>query len=317
MKKHLANYNLISFCFFQLFFTQTLHAGDLSSKLPAASTTELCPTLLPVLIEQKPNRARRRGTKRLPIVPKSFQITSQMQNWYDSAMKAINRYGACGGGRQCITLTDKIEALEARIKSLVGHPEGNAIRELRDAVTALKNLEREAEGMYRDFRTANQRRDFPYGFESREEYEAFGRQFTHILRERLGHPGSQQIEAWLGGSATDGLSYIEKSSGVLRKPFGEDSDLDMWVVVPERTFNQLFKGQLASEFVESPGVSFAIDIGRLQTSLSSNLQLDTNLRSLPYFLEQQGQLIGGRKISIKFSTQAPPQSEVNYLKLLK
>jgi hypothetical protein len=243
----------------------------------------------------------------LPNIPRNFGVSREMAKKAENADATIRKFNICGGGAHCKTPVEKIDALKRAILRAQSEG-GEKLAELSQAKADLEFVWGEAEKMHREFLALNQARAFPFGFTTQEQWNDFRQPFLTEIRSRLAQPGNQQIQVLLGGSSIEGLSFLPKDQGLLRKPFGPESDLDILVVVPERLFKRLFPSELEKDFVERTGVSYPLDMDKLSKAFSEGLAPDTELRNLKHFLDQQQAKINGRKISLKFTTEAPTTS---------
>ncbi len=277
---------------------------SVSSKCFSVQPTD-CGSLTAKVGANQPNRNS--NPQALPVVPRNFGVSREMIKKAENAEATIRKFNICGGGAHCKTPAEKIDALKQAIHRAQSEG-GEKLAELSQAKADLEFVWGEAEKMHREFLTLNRERAFPFGFTTQEQWNDFRNPFLSEIRSRLAQPGNQQIQVFLGGSSIEGLSFLPKDQGLLRKPFGPESDLDILVVVPERLFKRLFPRELETNFVEQPGVSYPLDMDKLSKAFSEGLAPNTELRNLKHFLDQQQAKINGRKISLKFTTETPTDS---------
>jgi hypothetical protein len=85
-------------------------------------------------------------------------------------------------------------------------------------------------------------RGFPYGFESRTQYQAFSREYSSglkkTLQERFGLGEDLQVDPRMQGSSVTGRSSVAKD-GVMAKMYGAHSDIDVGVEVSDDAFRKI------------------------------------------------------------------------------
>ncbi len=253
----------------------------------------------------------------VPLVPKGYEVTSELRGLDKKIHDAENRFNLRNGQfrpntpeEKLFAFNEKIRSLEKSAKTYVDARALSTIHQniaiLEEAKAALLKLEEIKQARYESFYALNPPRDFPYGFTSKENFADFGHQFRNRLRESLTHPGDTSIKVELGGSATDGLSFIEKDEGILRRPFGRRSDLDFVVTLPKKEFDQIFPSTalaLQADYIQNGGAqSYPIDAQSLRTYLNKHPEIKGPVLNLPHLLDKQSELVGGRHISLLFNT---------------
>jgi hypothetical protein len=129
-----------------------------------------------------------------------------------------------------------------------------------------------AELLYRQVRPASER-GFPYGFESREQFEQQSRHFLAEIREgveqahreakpaeRLAPTPKGSIYARFAGSSAAGLSFSPKGQGDLRTAFHRGSDFDIAIYLPETSYNWVLE-RSAHQIHANPGKKIALRKG--------------------------------------------------------